>query len=35
MLVTGIELLFAHATRVDGAQATNFRLQLSLRCLLF
>jgi len=34
-LIVGGELLLGEATRVDGATATNARLQLSARYLLF
>jgi hypothetical protein len=34
-LLVGAELLWGRATRVDGADATNLRLQLSLRYLIF
>lgn len=34
-LVVGAEILWGEATRVDGADATNLRLQLSVRYLIF
>jgi hypothetical protein len=34
-LLVGVEVLWGKATRVDGADATNARLQLSLRYLIF
>jgi hypothetical protein len=34
-LIVGVEALWGEATRVDGASATNVRLQLSVRYLIF
>ena len=34
-LLAGVEVLWGEATRVDGASATNARLQFSVRCLFF